>query len=65
MIPWRKNVNPVSMPCVTYAMKNLRKNPQKMKFQTVPVKWTGTPVNRIVKIVIGEKSPVVPVVKLS
>ena len=36
-----------------------------MKFQTVPVKWTGTPVNRIVKIVIGEKSPVVPVVKLS
>jgi hypothetical protein len=65
VIPWKKNVNPVSMPYVTHVMKRLKKSPGIMRFLSVPGGCIWTLMNRIVIIAIREKSPIVPVVKLS
>jgi hypothetical protein len=65
VIPWKKNVNPVSMPHVTYVMMSSRKSPEIMRFLMVLAKWIRTPVNRIVIIASWKKSPIVPGVKLS
>jgi hypothetical protein len=65
VIPWKKNVNPVSMPYVTHVMKSSEKSPGIMRFPGVPGGWIRTLMNRIVIIAIREKSPIVPGVKLS
>jgi len=51
------------MPCVTYAWKNPRKNPEILYIITVPMEIVRIPVNRIVIIVIWRGSPTVHDVK--